>query len=195
MNLLKDERLEAGNKVDIETKVVTTEGLADVIDFGAFEEAHFDTIDVREGNLKLDLQAHQAREGHLLNNDIETLADHGLADSDFEDNLGVELVLHLSRSHIISVVGVEAKFPVHHDNVVFGLGIRLDVLHSWGLATKSESLQLQAVKEGGGRRAEDLIDGRNDRFGKNRLVDGPKLDQEGVDPFERLIVSIELLHA
>lgn len=38
-----------------------------------------------------------------------------------------------------------------------------------------------------------MIDGVDNGLGENRLIDGPKLDQEGVDPFERLVVSLKLL--
>ncbi|KAI6772017.1 hypothetical protein HG530_002975 [Fusarium avenaceum] len=147
MNLLLDEFLQTGNEVDVETKAITTKGLADVVDGRSLQEAHFNTVDVRERNLQLDLEAHDAREGHIFDNNVETLADHGFSDSDLEHDLWVDFVFLLANSHISGIVGGEAKFPVHHDDVVLGLGISLDMLHTRRLTAQSKSLELETVEE------------------------------------------------
>ncbi|KAI6766473.1 hypothetical protein HG531_011695 [Fusarium graminearum] len=110
------------NEIDVETKVVTTKRLADIVDGRSFQEAHFNTVDMRERDLQLDLESHNTREGHILDNDVESLADHGLSNSNLKHNLWVNFVLELARSHIVGVVRGKAEFPVHHDNIVLSLG-------------------------------------------------------------------------
>ena len=147
VDLLLDKSLQTRNEIDVEAEVVTTQGFADIVDGRSFQEAHLNTVDMRERDLQLDLQSHNAREGHILDNNVKSLADHGLADSNFEHNFGVDLAFELAGSHVVSVVGSETEFPVHHDNVILRLGIRFDMLHARGLGTQCESLELQTVQK------------------------------------------------
>jgi hypothetical protein len=161
VDLLHDESLETGNEVDVKTECLTAKRLTDVVDGWTLEERHFNLFDVRKRQLQFELEAHQAREGHVLDNDIQALAHETLADADFKNNFRVDFILDLASSEVERVLGGKAELPVHQDDIVLGLGIRLDVLEARGLCAENKRLHLEAVKERRGRSRENLVDRAN----------------------------------
>ncbi len=154
MNLLEDESLKTRHEVDIETERLATQRLADVVD-RRLSRKHISTyFDVREGDLELDLEPHEARKGHIFNDHIQALTDHGLSDAYSRTTLG--LTLFLTWRDVMSAVSLGVKLNLQ--SIITTSSSALGYVSrapSRRLVAHGEGLELQAVQEGGSGGAEE----------------------------------------
>jgi hypothetical protein len=184
-----DETRQPGDAGNVEPERLSSQGLEDVVEVGLLEEAHLDELDVGEVVHELELDAHVARERHVLEQDRHRSADEALSDFDLEDDLGVGLELLLPRGDVREVGRRERQLPVHDDDVVRRLGVRSNAVDSRSLGSEGEGSHLDALEESRGAGREDVVDGGDNGSRKNGLVDFPKPVQEVVDPVGRLVLG------
>ncbi|KAI3483440.1 hypothetical protein L1887_53667 [Cichorium endivia] len=193
VDLALDEVGEAGDVANVEAKGVAADGLEDVVDLGRLHEGHVDELYVREVAHELHAKADVADKVDVFEEDGEACADEALAEADGKDDFGVDLLCGLLDGEVLYVGGGEVELPVHHDDVLFGVGEGADRVDTRGLCAESEGGHADGVEEGRAVLEEDLVDDADDGGGEDGFVDEPEAGEEVVDPLCGLVFGDHLL--
>lgn len=90
--------------------------------------------------------------------------------------------------------GHEVNLPIHHDFVVRGVRVCLDLQHLEGLQAERELAEMEEIETRWSDGVENLVDPRDHLFCDEELVHWPETLEDVVDPFCVLCSAREACH-
>ena len=173
-------------KSDIKTKRVTAKRFEYIVEYGLLQETEVDDLDVREGRHKFEPDAHKTAEFHVFKDNGHGRGRHTLSDPDAKDDLWVDFLRSLLRSHIAGIIWGKGETPIHGNDVLSSARPCSDAFNPGRLCTEGKRRKPKRVEERRSVDTENLVDTLNDCLRQDGFVNEPEAVEEVVDPIRRL---------